>query len=109
MNGVARRLAQRGVKCSRLMITPISASRSEMSWQARTSDGVRTGIGVAFVVAAAVCAACSRAPSPAPPQDAASAVSAGEWFVDRAAASGLDFTHFNGMSGAMFYAEHMGP
>src|SRR5712691_345086 len=89
MNGVARRLAQRGVKCS--------------------SDGVRTGIGVAFVVAAAVCAACSRASSPAPPQDAASAVPAGEWFVDRAAASGLDFTHFNGMSGAMFYAEHMGP
>jgi hypothetical protein len=31
-----------------------------------------------------------------------------EWFVDRAADAGLDFTHFNGMSGAMYYAEHMG-
>jgi len=32
-----------------------------------------------------------------------------DWFVDRAAAAGLDFVHFNGMSGALYYAEHMGP
>jgi len=32
-----------------------------------------------------------------------------DWFVDRAAATGLDFVHFNGMSGALYYAEHMGP
>jgi hypothetical protein len=31
------------------------------------------------------------------------------WFIDRAAESGLDFTHFNGMSGAMFYPELMAP
>src|SRR6266536_2891011 len=31
------------------------------------------------------------------------------WFVDRAGETGLDFTHFNGMSGAQYYAEHMGP
>jgi len=36
-------------------------------------------------------------------------VAASDWFVDRAAATGLDFTHFNGMSGAQYYAEHMGP
>jgi hypothetical protein len=33
----------------------------------------------------------------------------GEWFVDRAAETGLDFVHFNGMSGEKYYAEHMGP
>jgi len=31
-----------------------------------------------------------------------------DWFIDRAADAGLDFTHFNGMSGAAYYAEHMG-
>jgi hypothetical protein len=31
-----------------------------------------------------------------------------EWFVDHAADVGLDFTHFNGMSGEVYYAEHMG-
>ncbi len=29
-------------------------------------------------------------------------------FVDRAAASGLDFVHFNGMSGELYYSEMMG-
>ena len=32
-----------------------------------------------------------------------------EWFVDRAVQSGLDFVHFNGMSGEKYFAEHMGP
>ena len=31
------------------------------------------------------------------------------WFTDRAAASGLDFAHFNGMSGEFYSAEIMGP
>src|SRR5712691_5660856 len=31
-----------------------------------------------------------------------------EWFIDRAADAGLHFTHFNGMSGSVYYAEHMG-
>jgi hypothetical protein len=31
-----------------------------------------------------------------------------EWFVDRAADAGLNFTYFNGMSGEVYYAEHMG-
>jgi hypothetical protein len=42
--------------------------------------------------------ATSAAPTPA-----------GDWFVDRARETGLDFVHFNGMSGAQYYAEHMGP
>ena len=32
-----------------------------------------------------------------------------EWFVDRAAAAGIDFTHFNGMSGRFYQPEMMGP
>jgi len=31
------------------------------------------------------------------------------WFVETAAASGLDFTHVNGMTGAFYIAEIMGP
>jgi hypothetical protein len=32
-----------------------------------------------------------------------------EWFVDRAAAAGIDFVHFNGMSGRFYQPEIMGP
>src|SRR5215469_18825205 len=32
-----------------------------------------------------------------------------EWFTDRAHESGLDFTHFNGMSGHFYYPEIMAP
>lgn len=32
-----------------------------------------------------------------------------DWFVDIAAASGLDFVHFNGMSGRFYYPEVNGP
>ena len=32
-----------------------------------------------------------------------------EWFTDRAAATGLDFVHFNGMSGSFYQPEMMGP
>ena len=31
-----------------------------------------------------------------------------DWFVDAAAATGLDFVHFNGMSGELYFAEMMG-
>jgi hypothetical protein len=46
--------------------------------------------------------AASRAALPdAPP--------AGQWFTDAAAASGLDFVHFNGMAGEFYYPEVMPP
>src|SRR5207253_11176211 len=32
-----------------------------------------------------------------------------EWFVDRAEETGLDFVHFNGMSGHWYYHEHLAP
>src|SRR5687767_13225681 len=33
----------------------------------------------------------------------------GDWFVERAALAGLEFTHFNGMSGETYYPEIMAP
>jgi enediyne biosynthesis protein E4 len=37
------------------------------------------------------------------------ALPAGDWFVDRTEGSGLKFTHVNGMSGKLYYAEIIGP
>ena len=49
-----------------------------------------------------------------PPPDSrqnhpSSNASSGEWFVDGTETSGLDFVHFNGMSGAFYDAEIFGP
>ena len=59
-------------------------------------------LAAAFIVVVSI-AACGRGgseSSPPPPT---------EWFVERAAATGLDFVHFNGMSGELYYPEIMGP
>ncbi len=53
----------------------------------------------------AVCAAIGAGVGSASGQPGGS----GSWFADRAAASGLDFVHFNGMSGEYYSAEIMGP
>ncbi len=51
---------------------------------------------------------CGDAPSAtSPPAEPPPATAAGP-FVDAAVASGLDFTHFNGMSGELYYSEMMG-
>jgi hypothetical protein len=47
----------------------------------------------------------SKAASPLP----ADSPGGEEWFVDRAAAAGIDFVHFNGMSGRFYQPEMMGP
>ncbi len=62
---------------------------------------------------AIVAAACGEpaGPAPGPAGDAASATGAeaGEtWFTDGAAAAGLDFVHFNGMSGEYYFNEVLG-
>ena len=55
-------------------------------------------------------AGCSDGPSSSPSPARNSAVSTdGEWFVDYARESGLDFVHFNGMSGELYYPEMMAP
>ena len=43
-----------------------------------------------------------------PPEDCG-LVNRRDWFVDRAKESGLDFVHFNGMSGELYYPEIMAP
>ena len=71
-----------------------------------------------IVVVLTICAAaaCSRASSDASssatrePSDARAGSSrASEWFTENARAVGLDFTHFNGMSGQLYYPEIMAP
>ena len=53
--------------------------------------------------------------SPKPPDAASGRVEKGgsptpvEWFTEQAHASGLDFLHFNGMSGELYYPEIMAP
>ena len=42
-------------------------------------------------------------------EDAPSADAAAEWFTDQAEASGLDFVHFNGMTGRFYQPEIMAP
>jgi hypothetical protein len=52
-------------------------------------------------------AACTGG-SPGPPAPAASETPS-EWFVERAKETGLDFVHFNGMTGEYYYPEIMAP
>src|SRR5687768_2940138 len=61
---------------------------------------------VAALLAAAL-AACAR--ETASGSQKAEAGAEPEWFVDRAQASGVDFVHFNGMSGSFYQPEIMGP
>ncbi|MFN7985383.1 MAG: CRTAC1 family protein [Vicinamibacterales bacterium] len=44
-----------------------------------------------------------------PAASAAATLAPGEWFVDRARESGIDFVHFNGMSGKFYQPEIMAP
>jgi hypothetical protein len=55
--------------------------------------------------------ACGRGdPSNAPASgESTPAAARSEWFTDRAAETGLDFVHFNGMSGERYYPEIMAP
>ena len=61
----------------------------------------------------AVClSACGPDPAARPDPDgepAAASESDIEWFVDRAAETGLDFVHFNGMTGRFYQPEMAGP
>ena len=54
-----------------------------------------------------VMAACGGDKSPAP--STAAPASSEDWFVERAKETGLDFVHFNGMSGEVYYPEIMAP
>ncbi len=63
-----------------------------------------------------LCASCTGergapggAGAAATPPAHAQAAAAGDWFVDRAADTGLDFVHFNGASGKFYYPEILPP
>ena len=67
--------------------------------------GLRASVAAGVAVAAALAAAGGAAPASASGQPGGP----DPWFTDRAAASGLDFVHFNGMSGEYYLAEIIGP
>jgi hypothetical protein len=60
---------------------------------------------LATLVACIAVVGCGERDQAAPVAPAAGA----EWFVERARESGLDFVHFNGMSGEYYYPEIMAP
>ncbi len=73
-----------------------------------------TSCSRATATALVLALAIGCADEPAPPEAPADAVApdphgGAEWFTDGAAASGLDFVHFNGMSGRFYQPEIMGP
>src|SRR5436309_15574965 len=61
------------------------------------------------LVALMFLAGCSSDRQPQSSPKALLTASEPEWFIERAEASGLDFVHFNGMSGEFFYPEIMAP
>src|SRR5687767_9314930 len=60
-----------------------------------------------------LCIACGGGSTTPTAESASSSAAtnamAGEWFVERAKETGLDFVHFNGMSGEVYYPEIMAP
>ena len=61
------------------------------------------------LAAALILAACGRDASDPQAETRPAEAPAVEWFVERAAMVGLDFVHFNGMSGETYYPEIMAP
>ena len=73
---------------------------------------------LAAVLAALALVSCGADKNPAPSTAAPAPVDSGaeargakaaEWFIERAKETGLDFVHFNGMSGEQYYPEIMAP
>ena len=67
---------------------------------------------VTCLLVAAWLPACGPGPASSPAADGepiAAEESDREWFVDRAAETGLDFVHFNGMTGKFYQPEMAGP
>ena len=73
----------------------------------------RASVGL-LTVALTAAAACSDRPAPGPgrsgvEEPASHGTPPEEWFTDRARESGLDFVHFNGMTGDFSFPEVMPP
>src|SRR4051812_41398459 len=65
------------------------------------------GFWLSILVAVLPLTGCSRPDRPADRVQPLAAV-APDWFADKAAEAGLDFVHFNGMTGQLWYAEIIG-
>src|SRR5437870_10372913 len=65
--------------------------------------------GRGALVALMFLAGCSSDRQPQASPKGSQTASEPEWFSERAEASGLDFVHFNGMSGEFYYPEIMAP
>ncbi len=78
---------------------------------------MRSLVGLCLLAVLAATGACVSEPGAPASQQASSPgdlagpppAANGEWFTDQAAAAGLDFTHFNGMSGEFYQPEIMAP
>ena len=77
--------------------------------QARQSSGWRHLLSACGLLALLLGAACEgRRPEGAPPPDPDPAPDPGPLFVEGAKGAGIDFVHFNGMTGELFFVENMG-
>ena len=70
------------------------------------SSGEVRRYATGLLAVALFAASCSGRPSTG---GAGREIAAGEWFTDRASESGLDFVHFNGMTGAFRFPEVIPP
>src|SRR5262245_52352720 len=82
----------------------------------RRLDASRVGILTTAVTSLALLCACNTERGASRGDESSSAArekggapAARDWFVERAAATGLQFTHVNGMSGGYYYAEILPP
>src|SRR5262245_57888701 len=84
-----------------------SASRQSIDRRAGSMRLFARACGASLALVAAGCAGGSPSSSSTNTPVASSAT--GEWFVERAAATGLVFTHVNGMTGRFYEPEIIGP
>ena len=75
------------------------------------SPSRHTGSRLWLVLLLALMAGCNTDRNSRAPSRAVSGAksSESEWFVDRAQDTGIDFLHFNGMSGEFYFPENMAP
>jgi hypothetical protein len=69
----------------------------------------RVAVTLAVLTVYPACASDRNQQSSSAETSTSTKTSGQEWFVERAQASGLDFVHFNGMSGELYYPEIMAP
>ena len=84
---------------------PVSAFYASANVQSPIVRLVKT---FALLIGATFLCACGSGSSGGE-TDRPSPAAAQEWFTDEAKATGLDFVHFNGMSGGLYMAEIIGP